>query len=290
MQRKRIAIIALFIMTVACLTICVFAENEISITLDPITKSSRSTSGRNTSDPSSRASASAVSVERNTLSKNIATEKDSKQKVGSHGSVVADFAHIYKTSNKKSDTRGFVQFGTTLIIQQEKGSFYGILLEDGTTGWVEKQYIQKTAMEVYAKREKVPTGIIGYNPEIIPFSEFITHSYAFSKTPYVFGGISISSGMDCSAFVREIFSRMGVRLPRTAREQALVGVTVEKDPNQLIIGDRLYFRYKNSYVDHTGIYIGNGYYIHCNASKNGVSCDKLWDPLPSSKLVAIKRF
>ncbi|MBQ0105620.1 MAG: C40 family peptidase, partial [Armatimonadetes bacterium] len=113
----------------------------------------------------------------------------------------------------------------------------------------------------------------------------------YSKTPYVYGGTSITRGMDFSAFLRDVFKKMyGRELPTTARQQATQGVDVPI--NQLLMkeGDRLYFKYKNSYIDHTGIYVGNGYYIHCNSYKHGVSVDYLWDKRPYSKLVSVKRF
>ena len=147
-------------------------------------------------------------------------------------------------------------------------------------------------MEVWAsqKTDLPSKGISGYDKGKIPQSDIVLQSFNYMKTPYVFGGTSITNGMDCSAFVRDIFSKLyKVNLPRTARQQATVGVDVPISQATMKEGDRLYFRYKNSYIDHTGIYLGNGYYIHCNSSKHGVSIDYLWDKRPSSKLVAVKR-
>ena len=215
---------------------------------------------------------------------------DGKEKIGDYGVIVKDFATIYKTPSFKAVSRGVVPANETVIIQMKKSGFTGVLLEDGTTGWIADPAVRQVPIEVFAKRTYLPSRIMGYDSGKIPFSEIITHSMAFSKTPYVFGGTSINAGMDCSAFVREIFKRMGISLPRTAREQANVGVDVPRDPEQMLVGDRLYFRYKNSYIDHTGIYVGNGYYIHCNASKHGVSCDELFGPRTFEKLVSVKRF
>jgi len=87
-------------------------------------------------------------------------------------------------------------------------------------------------------------------------------------TPYVFGGVS-RRGLDTSGFVQAVFRAVGVRLPRTALEQHKVGRLVPRD--QMQAGDRLYFdfvrdarsgRRAPGVVDHTGIYMGGGQFIH----------------------------
>jgi cell wall-associated NlpC family hydrolase len=104
---------------------------------------------------------------------------------------------------------------------------------------------------------------------------------------YIYGGTNPATGMDCSAFVRMVFGQYNVKLPRTAREQALVGQTVPFD--QLQPGDRLYFSCRNSYIDHCGIYAGNGHFVHCSASRNGVGLDSLASDFFWRSLVVAKR-
>ena len=109
----------------------------------------------------------------------------------------------------------------------------------------------------------------------------------YAGVPYVYGGTSTTSGMDCSAFVRSVFGQYGVNLPRTARAQAQVGASVPFD--QLQPGDRLYFACKNPYPDHCGIYAGNGYFIHCSARKGGVAIDSLATDFFARSLVTARR-
>ena len=97
----------------------------------------------------------------------------------------------------------------------------------------------------------------------------------------------MTSGMDCSAFVRMVFGQHGFSLPRTAREQAGVGQTVTVD--QLQPGDRLYFSCKNPYIDHCGIYAGGGYFVHCSSSRGGVAVDSLSSSFYWRNLVIAKR-
>lgn len=97
----------------------------------------------------------------------------------------------------------------------------------------------------------------------------------YLDVPYRWGGASIS-GTDCSGFVLQVMDNFGVNLPRTAREQALVGFPVEV--SELAPGDRLYFASRRGgEIDHTGIYIGDGKFIHASGRHRRVSIDHLAD-------------
>lgn len=85
-------------------------------------------------------------------------------------------------------------------------------------------------------------------------------------TPYRYGGQN-PGGFDCSGFAKYIFGQVGIKLPRTAAEQATVGVEVSKD--QLLLGDLVYFRCGGGQIDHVGIYAGNNTFIHSSSPRNG---------------------
>ena len=78
-------------------------------------------------------------------------------------------------------------------------------------------------------------------------------------TPYVYGGESLA-GFDCSGFVRWTYKSVGINLPRTAREQSLLGYRI-MDVSKMRAGDIVAFR-RSGGGYHTGIYIGDGRFIH----------------------------
>jgi hypothetical protein len=80
--------------------------------------------------------------------------------------------------------------------------------------------------------------------------------------PYAWGGTDASTGFDCSGLVQQVYSDLGVDLPRTSSQQATSGRAVaslaEAQP-----GDLVFYDYSSSRpgIDHVGIYIGNGQMI-----------------------------
>jgi cell wall-associated NlpC family hydrolase len=76
---------------------------------------------------------------------------------------------------------------------------------------------------------------------------------------YRSGGCDPNTGFDCSGFTNWVFNRYGVNLPRSSREQYQVGKEVAK--NSLRKGDLVFFRSKRG-INHVGIYLENGKFIH----------------------------
>ncbi|RIV24392.1 peptidoglycan endopeptidase [Alicyclobacillaceae bacterium I2511] len=88
---------------------------------------------------------------------------------------------------------------------------------------------------------------------------------------YTWGGDTPATGFDCSGFTQYVFSKNGISLPRTATQQAGVGVLVPRDDLQP--GDLLFFTdtYTNHYanqVTHVGIYAGDGNMIESSSVHN----------------------
>lgn len=93
--------------------------------------------------------------------------------------------------------------------------------------------------------------------------------------PYRYGGTSPTLGFDCSGFVQFVFGQQGVELPRTARQQALVGRPASFGPAALRPGDLMFFAGKGRGIDHVAIYVGQGRIIHASAGSGRVRYDNL---------------
>ncbi|MDR2743772.1 MAG: C40 family peptidase [Desulfovibrio sp.] len=94
-------------------------------------------------------------------------------------------------------------------------------------------------------------------------------------TPYVRGGTG-PGGFDCSGLVRWAYKSAGIDLPRSAREQALVGTPITR-VEDMREGDIVAFRHpRRGY--HTGIYVGDGKFIHSPRRRLTVRITALSDP------------
>lgn len=124
--------------------------------------------------------------------------------------------------------------------------------------------------------------------------EMLEYSFKYIGTPYVWGGNSLTGGIDCSGFVKELFEMIDVNLPRTAAEQAKVGKPIER-LEDLQPGDRLYFwDKKRNKIGHTGIFLGymsdgGAYFIHSSSNNKGVDTDDLRNQKWRNMLVAARR-
>ena len=94
------------------------------------------------------------------------------------------------------------------------------------------------------------------------------------RVPYRWGGTS-PKGFDCSGLVQYTYKRVGVNLPRTAAEQFKATRRIKR--KYTARGDLIFFHTRRSgrYVDHVGIYLGNGQFIHAPGRGKRVKISKL---------------
>ena len=108
-------------------------------------------------------------------------------------------------------------------------------------------------------------------------------------TPYRFGGTTPERGFDCSGFTSYVFREsVEVALPRTAQDQFnRAGSAVAKDA--LVAGDLVFFRQSRGRVDHVGIYVGEGRFVHAPSRGGRVRIDALSSPHWTRSYMGAKR-
>jgi cell wall-associated NlpC family hydrolase len=90
-------------------------------------------------------------------------------------------------------------------------------------------------------------------------------------TKYKFGGGTPEKGFDCSGLVKFVMAALNLDVPRTAKQQAKVGLAIIKDTSRLLPGDLLTFgRGKKGAVSHVGIYVGDGRFVQASSAAGRV--------------------
>ncbi len=90
----------------------------------------------------------------------------------------------------------------------------------------------------------------------------IKRGLALLGTPYRWGGTSPEKGFDCSGLVGYVYrSTLGIELPRISRDMANVGELI-RDRDSLKQGDLVFFSRRGGRVDHVGLYLGEGNFLH----------------------------
>lgn len=220
------------------------------------------------------------------------------------GVVQVDEARLYVRMDASSNMLSAVPKGTQLALISEAGNWWGVLMANKTVGWVSKDAVEQldyqaevdvpqdpaTAETTTAPRfENASQYLDGIPADTDPRAiGAIREAFTYLGVPYVWGG-NTRSGLDCSAFVRNVFSTQGVSLPRHSGDQTVKGRLIQGP--DLRAGDRLYFdcSTKHGGIDHTGIYLGNGLFIHASGGQHKVVVESLFKQLYYNGLVAARR-
>lgn len=109
----------------------------------------------------------------------------------------------------------------------------------------------------------------GFEPGVDGWRKAVVQ-YAKSAlgVPYVWGGTSLTSGVDCSGLLQAAYAKAGINIPRVSYQQANFGKRVPLDALQA--GDFVAWdnSSRNVGADHIALYIGNGQIIE--ASRPGL--------------------
>lgn len=117
----------------------------------------------------------------------------------------------------------------------------------------------------------------------------IQHALALLGTPYRWGGTG-TDGFDCSGLVGYVFrSALGIELPRVSRDMANSGQLVADRAN-LTPGDLVFFgTHHGKRVDHVGIYVGDGRFLHAPRTGRDVTVSRLDSGYWSDKFMEARR-
>ena len=127
-----------------------------------------------------------------------------------------------------------------------------------------------------------------YTPTDGKIKTVLQKALALLGTPYRWGGTSPEKGFDCSGLVSYVFrNSLGIELPRVSRDQAQTGELIH-DKSKLTAGDLVFFG-RRGRVDHVGIYVGEGRFVHAPRTGKDVMVSDLDSGYWSHKYMQARR-
>ena len=108
------------------------------------------------------------------------------------------------------------------------------------------------------KNPSASTGVSG--------SSVVSYAMQFVGNPYVWGGNSLTNGVDCSGFVHEVYAHFGISTPRYSQAFKSVGQAASFDniqPGDVVV-----------YPGHVAIYAGGGVIVEAQSTKAGITANR----------------
>ncbi len=184
--------------------------------------------------------------------------------------------------------------GQYLALSGQTPTQYAVLMVDHSVGFVQKSDVQLLNYQVASiTPDSGSAGDAGTAPtqEGGPLGQSLVQTaFGYLGVHYVWGGTT-AAGIDCSGFVRAVYAAHGIGLPRVSGDQATVGYDVPKaDWSKWVPGDRMYFACHHDRIDHTGMYIGDGRFIHSSMGHGQqVAIDRVDGAYYAQHLVCVRR-
>ncbi len=170
---------------------------------------------------------------------------------------------VRQEPNTDSPILTLVAEGEELEVKEVLDGWVKIMLDD------EEAYVSADYVDISKKLERAVTQTeLKYGKGVSDVRvDMVNYAKQFLGNPYVWGGVSLTNGADCSGFVLSIYKKYGVSLPHSSAAQSRMGTGIslsEAKPGDLI------FYAKNGTVNHVAMYIGNGQVIHASNERTGI--------------------
>ena len=103
-------------------------------------------------------------------------------------------------------------------------------------------------------------------------SSIVSYAKQFVGGKYVYGGTSLTNGVDCSGFTMRVYEKFGYNITRTSRSQAAAGKTISV--SSVKPGDLVFYA-NGGTINHVAMYIGNGQIVHASNPKTGIKISNM---------------
>lgn len=193
-----------------------------------------------------------------------------QEKPASTGTINGNDVNIRSKADINSDIITKLHKGNAVDVYGKAGDWYKIRTPDNRIGWVFKDLLSVSESKISrggsgdtstAQPSKTEKSNSSVKQQIVDYAK------KFLGVKYVWGGQS-PNGFDCSGFVWYVYKHFGYTLERTSSNQSKHGTKINR--SDLLMGDLVFFDTNggNNGVNHVGLYIGDGKFIHASSSSS----------------------
>ena len=178
-------------------------------------------------------------------------------------------------SDKSTDSSivSLVGDSEKLTVNSVDGQWVEVTVDD-ETGYVASDFVELSKSLPTAKtitEVKYGDGVSDVRVSLVQYA------LSFVGNRYVWGGTSLTNGVDCSGFTMQILGKYGVSLPHSSSAQPGCGTIINSSDAQP--GD-LFFYGSGSSISHVAIYIGDGQIVHASNSRDGIKVSNAYYRTP----------
>jgi uncharacterized protein YgiM (DUF1202 family) len=186
-----------------------------------------------------------------------------KDEVNTYATVTTETLRVRSEASTESDIVSLVNVGEDLVVVEETDE-WALVEVDDESGYVYKDYVtiaQKLPTAKTVTELRYGEGVSDVRVELVQYA------LQFVGNRYVWGGESLTKGVDCSGFTMKIYEKFGIYLPHSSRAQPSYGTKIKASEAQP--GD-LFFYGSGKSISHVGIYIGDGKIVHASNKRDGI--------------------
>jgi hypothetical protein len=196
-----------------------------------------------------------------------------KEEAATYATVTTEALRVRREASTESDILSLVNKDEDLAVVEEGDEWVRVEVDD-EEGYVYKEYVtieEKLSTAKTIKELNYGQGVSDVRVDLVQYA------LQFVGNRYVWGGESLTNGVDCSGFTMKIYEKYGIYLPHSSKAQPSYGTKIKASEAQP--GD-LFFYGSGSTISHVGIYIGDGKIVHASNKRDGIKISNAYYRTP----------
>lgn len=219
------------------------------------------------------------------------------------GTVNATNVNVRSKPDTSSEVITRLDKGTKVQIYEYSGDWARILVKEDRYGWINMDFVtvkrdtvsrgltdeKKAPVQATSASNTADTTANNDTEKKDTRQQLVEYAKKFLGVKYKYG-CSSPSAFDCSGFVLYVYEHFGITLERTSADQGSHGTKINRE--DLKPGDLVFFDTNGGHnaIEHVGIYIGGGRFIHASSGSGCVTISDLTEGFYNNSYMRSRRY